>query len=253
MTMPDRAVVECKHHDSWWYMGKEAEYPLCSQCGTPRDKVPQPPASGSSGSEKAMGQAQFAAYGLGAQLDDLPFEESLDFSDDRTGKHYVILHRAALDDILRRGAACDPEVIERPAAKRPTVVCLCGSTRFWREFQRSSLAETLAGRIVLSIGAATGTDDEHFGNLPAEEYARIKEDLDQLHLRKVEMADEVLILNVDGYVGESTARELAHAFALGKRIRFLEPEMGKVNAALGRAALVEIAAAPPLAGDAAYG
>ena len=123
---------------------------------------------------------------------------------------------------------------ERPA--RPTIVCLCGSTRFWREFQRASLAETLAGRIVLSIGAASGTDDEHFGNLPPEEYARIKEDLDQLHLRKVEMADEVLILNVDGYVGESTARELAHAFALGKRIRFLEPEIGKVKVALEMAA-----------------
>lgn len=129
---------------------------------------------------------------------------------------------------------------------RPTVVCLCGSTRFWREFQRASLAETLAGRIVLSIGAASGTDDEHFGNLPAEEYARIKEDLDQLHLRKVEMADEVLFLNVDGYVGESTARELAHAYALGKRIRFLEPEMGKVTAALERAAVMADANQPRL-------
>lgn len=137
--------------------------------------------------------------------------------------------------------------------ERPTVVCLCGSTRFWREFQRASLAETLAGRIVLSIGAASGTDDEHFGNLPPEEYARIKAELDQLHLRKVEMADEVLILNVGGYIGESTARELAHAFGLGKRIRFLEPEMGKVNAALKRAAEVEITAAPPLSGDAAFG
>ena len=42
--------------------------------------------------------------------------------------------------------------------KTPTIVCLCGSTRFWREFQRASLRETLAGKIVLSIGAASGTD-----------------------------------------------------------------------------------------------
>ena len=107
---------------------------------------------------------------------------------------------------------------------RPVIVCLCGSTRFWREFQRASLRETLAGRIVLSIGAASGTDDEHFGNLPRPEYDRIKAMLDDLHLRKIELADEVLVLNVGGYIGESTSRELKHAQRLGKTIRFLEPQ-----------------------------
>lgn len=106
---------------------------------------------------------------------------------------------------------------------KPTVVCLCGSTRFWREFQRQSLALTLSGKIVLSIGAASGTDDEHFGNLPREEYELVKAMLDELHLRKIDLADEVLILNVDGYVGESTRRELAYAMAHDKVIRFLEP------------------------------
>lgn len=104
----------------------------------------------------------------------------------------------------------------------PTIVCLCGSTRFWREFQAASLRETMAGRIVLSIGAASGTDDEHFGNLPRDEYDRVKAMLDELHLRKIDMADEVLVLNVGNYIGESTARELAYAVAQGKRIRFLE-------------------------------
>jgi hypothetical protein len=103
-----------------------------------------------------------------------------------------------------------------------TIVCLCGSTRFWRTFQRANLAETMAGRIVLSIGAASGTDDAHFGNLPRVEYDRIKADLDALHLDKVELADEVLILNVDDYVGESTTRELLHARALGKVVRWYE-------------------------------
>ena len=106
---------------------------------------------------------------------------------------------------------------------RPVIVCLCGSTRFWREFQRAGLSETLAGRIVLSIGAASGTDDGHFGNLPRAEYERIKAMLDELHLRKVELSDEVLILNVGGYMGESTRRELDHAQRLGKPVRFLEP------------------------------
>jgi len=104
----------------------------------------------------------------------------------------------------------------------PTIVCLCGSTRFWRAFQAASLRETMAGRIVLSIGAASGTDDEHFGNLPREEYDRIKAQLDELRLRKIDLCDEVLILNCQGYIGESTARELAYAQSLGKRVRFLE-------------------------------
>lgn len=105
----------------------------------------------------------------------------------------------------------------------PCIVCLCGSTRFWREFQRAGLEETLKGNIVLSIGAASGTDDEHFGNLPREEYDRVKTMLDNLHLRKIDLADEVLILNKDGYIGESTRRELEYALSQHKIIRFLEP------------------------------
>jgi hypothetical protein len=102
---------------------------------------------------------------------------------------------------------------------------LCGSTRFWRAFQRAALEETLAGRIVLSIGAASGTDDEHFGNLPPEQYLRVKSMLDELHLRKIDLADEVLILNIGGYIGESTRRELEYARQRGKTVRFLEPQV----------------------------
>lgn len=107
--------------------------------------------------------------------------------------------------------------------ERPTIVCLCGSTRFWRTFQQASLEETMAGRIVLSIGAASGTDDEHFGSLPRNEYDRIKAMLNELHLRKIDLADEVLILNVGGYVGESTRRELAYARQHDKPVRWWEP------------------------------
>lgn len=104
----------------------------------------------------------------------------------------------------------------------PLVVCLCGSTRFWKQFQKSSLDETMAGRIVLSIGAASGTDDEHFGNLPREEYARVKLELDELHKRKIDLADEILVLNVGGYIGESTRSEIAYAMDHGKPVRWLE-------------------------------
>jgi hypothetical protein len=106
-----------------------------------------------------------------------------------------------------------------PEVARPAIVCLCGSTRFWRVFQAASLSETMDGKIVLSIGAASGTDD---GTLPRDEYDRVKAMLDELHLRKIDLADEILVLNVGGYIGESTMRELAYARQHGKRVRFLE-------------------------------
>lgn len=104
---------------------------------------------------------------------------------------------------------------------RPTIVCLCGSTRFYEAFQRANYEETMAGRIVLSVGFYPHSAEQAHGEAigcTAEE----KERLDQLHLAKVALADEVLILNCGGYVGPSTARELAYARSLGKRIRFLE-------------------------------
>ena len=111
----------------------------------------------------------------------------------------------------------------------PIIVCLCGSTRFWRTFRQAGLQETLAGRIVLSIGAASGTDEDHFGNLSRGEYDRVKAMLDELHLRKIDLADEVLILNVGGYIGESTRRELDYARVKGKVIRFWEDNTGSIT------------------------
>lgn len=98
----------------------------------------------------------------------------------------------------------------------PTVVCLCGSTRFFSTFAEMNFEETLAGRIVLSIGCDTKSD----GGLELTEVD--KAHLDRLHLQKVEMADEVLILNVGGYIGESTSNEMHRAIALRKTLRFLE-------------------------------
>ncbi len=105
---------------------------------------------------------------------------------------------------------------------KPTIVCLCGSTRFSEAFQQANLRETLHGRIVLSIGCDMRSDDEIFAHKPADELEEIKAMLDELHLRKIDLADEVLILNVGKYIGPSTTRELAYARANGKRVRFLE-------------------------------
>lgn len=103
-------------------------------------------------------------------------------------------------------------------ADLPPIVCLCGSTRFLEAFQTANLSETLAGNIVLSIGCDTKSD----GGLQLGPEVKVK--LDELHKRKIDLADEVLVLNVGGYIGESTRSEIQYARAHDKRIRFLEEE-----------------------------
>ena len=105
---------------------------------------------------------------------------------------------------------------------KPTIVCLCGSTRFVDAFQKAQLDETRAGKIVLTIGCDMKSDIEIFGALSSKELLAIKFKLDYLHLRKIDLADEILVLNVDGYVGDSTSREVEYAISQGKKIRWLE-------------------------------
>lgn len=104
-------------------------------------------------------------------------------------------------------------------ADRPTVVCLCGSTRFRDTFERVACDETLAGRVVLTVNDFDTARRQPVGHHPP---TAEKVMLDELHLRKIDLADEVLILNVGGYIGASTQRELTYARQHGKRIRFLE-------------------------------
>jgi len=114
------------------------------------------------------------------------------------------------------------EIGRKPRIRKPTIVCLCGSTRFGEAFRRAELQETLAGKIVLTIGCNMKSDDDLFGHLNEVEREQIKRNLDELHLRKIDLAKEVLILNVGGYIGESTQREIIYAQKLGKIIRYLE-------------------------------
>jgi hypothetical protein len=103
----------------------------------------------------------------------------------------------------------------------PSIVCLCGSTRFAEAFRKANYEETMAGRIVLSVGFYPHSSEIHGEGVGCT--ADQKAALDELHKRKVELADEVLILNVGGYIGSSTRGELEHAREMGKVVRFLEP------------------------------
>src|SRR6266566_5270138 len=98
---------------------------------------------------------------------------------------------------------------------RPVIVCLCGSTRFMPIFHEVAALETLANKIVVGPACVTtqsGTEVD----------SEIKRRLDELHLRKIDLADEVLILNVGGYIGQSTRREIAYAQANNKVVRYWE-------------------------------
>lgn len=108
-----------------------------------------------------------------------------------------------------------------------TVVCLCGSTRFPEAFEIANAHESMCGRLVISLGLFGHADrptGARFLTSDGDESAPNKQGLDQLHLRKIDLADEILVINVGGYVGSSTRREIAYARARGKRVRWLFPD-----------------------------
>ena len=93
------------------------------------------------------------------------------------------------------------------------VVTLCGSTKFKKEFERINEKLTLEGNIVISVGC--------FGHAGCIITDIQKEMLDDMHKRKIDMADEVFVINVNGYIGNSTKSEIAYAENTGKVVRYL--------------------------------
>ena len=104
-----------------------------------------------------------------------------------------------------------------PAAL-PPIICLCGSTRFMEAFFEVGWKFTLEGKIVLSIGVCKHADD-HGGEALGQETA---DKLDELHLRKIDLADLVFVLNVGGYIGKSTRKEIKYAESKNKPIQYLQ-------------------------------
>lgn len=108
------------------------------------------------------------------------------------------------------------------AQPAPRIVCLCGSTRFYEYFQRANYEETMAGRIVLSVGFYPHAQKEVHHSEDVGCTAEQKIALDELHKRKIDLCDEVFVLNVGRYIGSSTRSEIEYAEAHGKTIRYLE-------------------------------
>lgn len=121
------------------------------------------------------------------------------------------------------------ELFVRTQNEMPHIVCLCGSTKFQQEFMDANYRETMKGNIVLSVGFFMHAQNNRHGqDVGATEEQKAK--LDDLHLRKIDLCDEVLILNVPsddppmrhtGYIGRSTRREAWYARRMAKPIRFL--------------------------------
>lgn len=96
------------------------------------------------------------------------------------------------------------------------VITLCGSTKFKEQYIEAQKWLTLEGNIVISVGLFGHSGDD-------EVWAEgTKTMLDDMHLRKIDMADEIYVINVGGYIGQSTRNEIAYAQSRGITVRYLE-------------------------------
>lgn len=103
------------------------------------------------------------------------------------------------------------------------VVTLCGSTRFKEQFMEAQKRLTLEGNIVISVGLfGHSGDQEVWENMDEGTLTKTKEMLDDMHKSKIDMADEIFVINVNGYIGDSTCSEIEYAKAHGKKVRYLE-------------------------------
>lgn len=96
------------------------------------------------------------------------------------------------------------------------VVTLCGSTKFKEQYLEAQKRLTLEGNIVISVGLFGHSGDDEVWT------EGTKAMLDDMHLRKIDMADEVFVINVGGYIGSSTRNEIKYAMDHGKEVRYLE-------------------------------
>lgn len=96
------------------------------------------------------------------------------------------------------------------------VITLCGSTRFKNEFLEAQKRLTLEGNVVITVGLFGHSGDDVVWT------EGVKDMLDRQHLAKIDLADEIFVINVGGYIGDSTRREIAYAEFKGKTIKYME-------------------------------
>jgi len=121
-----------------------------------------------------------------------------------------VLSQDGLDEVFE-----EAKTLPSPSRKYP-VITLCGSTRFKEQFLEAQKRLTLEGYIVISVGLFGHSGDDEVWT------EGIKEMLDDMHKRKIDMADAIYVINVDGYIGSSTRSEIEYARKMGKKVMYLE-------------------------------
>ena len=103
------------------------------------------------------------------------------------------------------------------------VITLCGSTRFKEQFMEAQKRLTLEGNIVISVGLfGHAGDQEVWDGMDEGTLSKTKEMLDDMHKRKIDMADEIYVINVGGYIGDSTRSEIQYAEEHGRPVRYYQ-------------------------------
>lgn len=103
------------------------------------------------------------------------------------------------------------------------IVTLCGSTKFKKEFLEIQKKLTLLGYIVISVGLfGHSGDSEVWENMDEGTLTKTKSMLDDMHKRKIDLSDMIYVINVGGYIGESTRSEIEYAISTGKDVHYLE-------------------------------
>lgn len=108
------------------------------------------------------------------------------------------------------------------------IITLCGSSRFPNAFHLANAHFSMLGHVVISLGLFGHADHPQgakFLTSDGNEATEEKQALDRLHFRKIDLADEIFVINVGGYVGSSTKREIEYARYLGKPVRYLFSEV----------------------------
>jgi len=113
--------------------------------------------------------------------------------------------------------------------ERPKIITLCGSTRFIEHFAVMSWELEKQGAIVLGLHYLPPCyfADGDIVESHLAEHEAVAVHFDELHLRKIDLSDSIYVLNVEGYIGESTQREIKYAEKLGLPISYLEDKETK--------------------------
>ena len=96
------------------------------------------------------------------------------------------------------------------------VITLCGSTKFKDDFLREQKRLSLEGNIVISVGLFGHSGDNEVWTDDK------KAMLDDMHKRKIDMADEIFVINKGGYIGSSTKSEIEYDIKMGKKVNYME-------------------------------